>query len=223
LLSFYFGDIQRGVGFIRDLLSGTEAPSIHVIRRAIDMWIILVAFSIYLTVKIYRKEYREGELLFPFLVLLLFLIFPWPSNWSFRFMLMTYIPFSIMICYILSKVEHKLLVVTLGLIILSTPIMNSITLAGRLRPTINQSEYNDLVAMKNYVSDDNVYLLFKGGPKRYWAEYIIDPDYMAGKKTKIPKEGDVYLILPRDAPPPPLAKLLYNGKSLDLYKLPPKP
>jgi hypothetical protein len=219
LVSFYFGDLSRAINFVQDLLMGGEKPpSPDMIFRSLYQWVVLIAGLIYLANKLRIKDYRSAELMAPFLAILFFLIFPWPSNWYFRFLLMSYLPISMIIGIILSEIDNKYLLIMIGLLIISMPLRSTIDLSPRLRPTITLDEYNDLHIMSNYILEDSFYMIFRDGPKRYWVEYILDPDFISGRLIDPGFKGPVYWILPKNMKPPPFLEPVYTGKSLALYR-----
>ena len=215
---FYFGDLNRGFGFISDITSSEEnirrTPSITMYIpgiTALFLSIILIGY------KLYKNDYNI-KFLFSIAILDLFLIIPWNSNWVYRFLIMTFLPSSLILGYIVSLVENRFNMLLISLVIFTMPISNTLMTINHLHPTINMLEYNDFTAIGNMIESNSIIVFKESLIKRYWAEYILNHEIYS-RIPHIPGLSTIYIIVRNDGIGPPHAKLLYHGSVYSLYIL----
>lgn len=229
IFPYHFSDVNKGIAFVRDAIfsspGGTQLPSIFR-PKPVRTWPSLSFFEIayvfsfiiagvILLVEAYKKKLEDKFIIILSAISLLVLcIFPallGLREWAWRFMLMSFIPIS----FILGSVsfsENKTNLTAVMIIVASFILIQTANATLLVRPTISMDVYHDLLEMKEMMVDNSSYrVVYSRGWSRYWPEYIL------GKRLN---SKPIYLIVPKDAPPPPpLWKLIYKGKSLDLYKI----
>jgi len=178
---------------------------------ALFLSIILIGY------KLYKNDYNI-KFLFSIAILDLFLIIPWNSNWVYRFLIMTFLPSSLILGYIVSLVENRFNMLLISLVIFTIPISNTLMTINHLHPTINMLEYNDFTAIGNMIKSDSIIVFKESLIKRYWAEYILNHEIYS-RIPHIPGLSTIYIIVRNNRGGPPHAKLLYHGSVYSLYIL----
>lgn len=228
IFPYYFSDVNKGIAFIRDVFfsgSSYKVPGLFKPKPA-RTWPTVTFFElayvlpflvagIILTIDAYKRRLRNKFILL-FSAVLLILLCILPSllglrDWAWRFMLMSFIPIAFILGSVSldgNQVNFMVLMIILALYIL-VQTANATLL---VRPTISVGMYNDLLRIRDIMGDNISYrVAFGKGWSRYWPEYLFGKGF---------DSKPIYLIVPKDAPSPPLLwKLIYDGKTLRLFKI----
>ncbi len=239
LMPFYFGDVSRGYNFIESLANPThrsfrKSPPPNIIGKyyfsksfnaplhpiTLSIYIptvtILIVGLILLIYSIRNKTFYKSCFIFSTITLGFFLIFPWPTPWIHRLFIMSFLPTSLILGYIVSLIKEKSLIILVSLIILSYPVSNAITSIHEIHPTISHLEYLDLKNMKRYIDSYNGVVVFRERYKSYWVEYILDINVVPRVGATVGYEK-IYYILPNNFGPPPNTILIYRGNIYSLF------
>jgi len=211
------------------------APTIPFSLEIVGGWgVILLVFSFGAFLSLYLWRKREKE---PFLLLTVttavgsMTCFPLiPSEWLGRFLLMFVVPAAIILSYGLSKINQLLgrasrVNASLFLIAfcLTFSIVQAVSIAVQIRPTIGYAEYLDLVNMKSRIPPNSVVVVPIHG-MYYWVQYVDEVDVVGpGVSADLwPSYSHVLALFPKgNLPPLPSNGTLFMGSIFILVELQP--
>ena len=219
--SGYTIDIGKGLTFIEDFLTSlgdydSLNPAVE-LAQGLPAYLAMVA-GLVASVLLYRRG-RAEEVVFlgTNTVVLALLNFPTiPSQWAWRFTLMSFVPMCSVLAAIVGMIDADDVKWGIAVVfVLFYFFALSLPASARQRPVISMNEYADLVEMSAYVPSHSNVIAKAGG--RYWVEYLLDSQLfklVPGKPPDIP----VYFVSGEGPPQPPAgAALLYRGNVLSLY------
>ena len=192
--------------------------------------LLVLSFGAFLSLYLWKKRDKE-----PFLLLTVtttvgsITCFPLiPNEWLGRFLLMFVVPTAIILSYGLSKINELLgkiskINVSLFLITfcLAFFIMQALSIAVQIRPTIGYGVYLDLVNMKSHIPPNSVVVVPVHG-MYYWVQYVCEVDVGQPSNDLWQSYSHVLGLFPKDNLPPSLSnRTLFVGKILVLVELPP--
>ena len=145
-----------------------------------------------------------------------------PPHWLWRFLLMEFIPASIIVGCASSVMRSRTSLAIFLILCLSPVILQSYEAALRTRPTIGVEEYQELQRLGEVVQPNSVVITHF--PIAYWVQYVTRCDV-----AKQPSPGlwqsyrHVYLLYQRGRGPPPHpppeSRILFQGKRFILFEL----
>jgi len=227
---YHFSDVNKGIAFIEDVIfsspSNSQLPSVFRPKPA-RTWPSVSFFEIayvlpffiagfILLIEAYRRKSNDRfMMLFSAIFMALLCIFPTIlglREWAWRFMLMSFIPISFIVGSI-SLDDNKVNLIAILIIVASFILIQTANATFLVRPTMSMDTYHDLLEIKEIMTDNASYrIAYSKGWSRYW------PEYLFGRRLEDSKV--TYLIIPKDAPPPPpFWRLIYEGKTLNLYRI----
>lgn len=242
----YFTDVDKGVAFIRDLLSPHEpAPPRPGLKPKparswpspdfMDLGYILpfAAILALLAVDSWRNRDgeawgRSGEAVLSTASLAAAAVAITPQvlklmEWAWRFALMGCVPVSIAVGLMVSRLRREKLAAAAVAVALITPGLLQVPSAVRMiSPKIGPVEYEDLAAMSQFVPhNSSIVVACKLNP--YWVEYMLGARVEMRPHNSEPRsEPDLLLWCPGEGPPPPPdAREIFRGKRLVLMMLRP--
>lgn len=231
LLPRYFEDVNKGLAFIKDVLAPDEGARMGVpLRRKqprtwpgvffLDIG-YLIPFLLagilllgYYAANRKRREYwREIPLLFSAVLACLLGMLPsllGLREWAWRFLLMEFVPVSIVAGITLSATRERQASLALAILIVSPIVLQALQATYTVRPSITKEEYEDLLMLRPYLSGSSYRILCPmSRMSRYWPEYIL-----GYPKGEIPR----YLLVCGEVRPPPVWAPVFKGNELALYE-----
>lgn len=225
LLPTFFTDFYKGLFFLEDVFEdqptqpflgppGTSAWSFLPFTLVGTLWVV----------RDWRRQ-QYGSLLLTATTTIIgtALSLPFiPPTWLWRFVLMQFVPASIIIGLSIAKIPERFTATVLLVLVASPILLQAGQSLPTIRPSISLATYRDLEAFHNKVNSDAVAVVpFKG--LAYWVEYV-DEVATTGRFTPslFNTYDQVFIVVEkaRRLPVPPGASLLYDGATLVLYQVP---
>lgn len=97
-----------------------------------------------------------------------------PPQWLWRFLLMEFIPISLILSYALSRIKRRDLAFLFASVCLSLFAAQTFETILNIHPTISPQGYLDLKEMKEKIPEDSVVVAFGG--VAYWVQFIDEVD-----------------------------------------------
>jgi len=248
VFSFFFTDYRKILSFFEDISTVSQEkpfaplifPRLHGPLLPLSWSMLVGILFLGFVLAFYEKKKGKTE---QFVFLLSITItgsllgLPFiPREWLWRFMLMEFVPISIILSYGLSKVDPLLSVkikdpllrgflalMIIGLC-LSPLIVQAVDMRMFVRPTISYAGYLDLTEMRKRIPADSV--VIAQGSLGYWVEYISRVDVARKPSPSLWQSYSHVLGLFDRRRMLPFAKRLkpvYKGRALILVEFPPPP
>lgn len=172
-----FTDFYKGLHFLQDLFATSEqGPPVRFLYdpRGGLMTLPVLAFGAFLAVYEWKVGRREAVLMLSsatFVGILLSLPFI-PPEYSWRFLLMEFIPISFILGYIVSRMEQKTRVIFLMLVVVLL-LFQSVSAARLMGPTIDEEGFRELELIGGIVPSNSVVASLVHPRLRYWIEYVL--------------------------------------------------
>jgi len=217
----YTIDIGKGLTFIRQFLESLESyeitDTVGILGPRLPAY-LSVAAGVVSSVLYYRRGRRsEAVFLASATLALLLMNFPSiPSQWAWRFALMTFVPMSSILGSLVGLIgERDVQFGVTAILLLFFVLTQTLPGSQRPRPTLRPEEYRDMLAMARYVPPGSKVVVGHGG--RYWAEYLLNSQLFRPSPGE-PINYPVYFVSgPAGPSPPQNSALLYKGEALSLY------
>ena len=219
--SGYTIDIGKGLTFIEDFLTGlgdydSLNPAVE-LAQGLPAYLTIVA-GLVASILLYRRG-RAEEVVFlgSGTIVLALLNFPTiPSQWAWRFGLMSFVPTCSVVAAVVGMIDADDVKWGIAVVfVLFYFFALSLPASARRRPVISMNEYADLVEMSAYVPSHSNVIANAGG--RYWVEYLLDSQLFRPVPGE-PPTTPIYVVSGEGSPHPPAgATLLYRGNALSLY------
>lgn len=219
--SGYMVDLEKGLAFLQDFFASLEDydelnPMVE-LGQGLPAYLSIVGGLVASALLWRRRKVLEVVFVGSSTLVLALLNFPTiPSQWAWRFALMSFVPMCSVVAAIIGLIDSN--DVQWGVTILFIPLcLLALTLpaAARQRPVISLDEYRDLTEISKYVPSHSRVVTKVGG--RYWVEYLLESQLFRPVPGE-PPDAPVYFISDGGSPSPPAgAMLLYRGDALSLY------
>jgi len=219
--SGYTIDIGKGLTFIEDFLTSlgdydSLNPAVE-LTQGLPAHLTIVA-GLVASILLYRRG-RTEEVVFlgSNTIVLALLNYPTiPSQWAWRFGLMSFVPMCFVVAAIVGIIGADDVKWGIAVVfVLFHFFALSLPMSARQRPVISMNEYADLAEMSAYVPPHSNVIAKAGG--RYWVEYLLDSQLFRLVPGE-PPNTPVYFVSGEGSPQPPAgATLLYRGNALSLY------
>lgn len=224
----YTIDIGKAGAFIQQFIKMLELHPIIDTRdpggvRALSY--MFVAVGLFLAYVNHKKgSWINLSFLAASSIMLLCLSFPvMPHQWAQRFLLMVFIPWSIIagnLVEYVKKTSVQALLTTM--LIVFFVYFQTIPAFMRIGPVISPIEYEDLLSMRVFVPANSI-VASPGRSWRYWVEYILKSNSTVLSQKLVQEGKMVYLIVDKGSQHPDVPSApLYEGRVLKLYILRPK-
>ncbi|MFQ6134891.1 MAG: glycosyltransferase family 39 protein [Nitrososphaerales archaeon] len=238
---YYFTDVGKGMDFVEDLVQPTQAPQQgpprpipggqapqrrlpHPILGDQMWWAIpfLVAGAVLSVKELIEGNRQKATVLIVATTVGILLILPFiPHLWLWRFTLMEFIPLSMILGVMLSRVKEKMMIIILSLFILTPISIQAVRAVDSLPPSISEVAYRDLETMKSMIPPDSIIVVPHKGVA-YWVEYLLrtettgslSPDLVTNYRNIFTLAGPRMRV-----PLPPQSQPIYRGEELILFKV----
>jgi len=228
---YYFTDINKGIIFIRDIISPKEGktarhqlplgkpkpsrtwPTIN--YRDIGYSIPYLLAGVILLIDVHRREKEKIDTLIPLIIatIIACLVGMLPSllnlkEWAWRFLLMELVPIGIITGIATTRPRDKISSLVILTILITPIIIQTGDAVLRVAPTTTLEGYNDLLKIREIMNNNKYHARCRAD--KYWFEYVLGPE----------EEGPVdYIIICKGIPPPPnVFKPIFHGKYYTLFK-----
>jgi len=224
-----FTDFFKGVSFLQDLFSeetGETSPALFLFDPAGGTLILPVILVGALFAFYEWKKGNEQETLAVATATIIgaFLAFPLiPPEWLWRFLLMEFIPMTIILGFVVSKIKKRTVLAAFLILCVLPLILQGIGASGKMHPMIGEEEYQQLKIISYHVPSNSVIVVdFRYG---YWVEYLTGEDIAKKPPSELKLQYDHVLILidklsPRQPSLPHGTVKLVETKRYVLYQLP---
>lgn len=224
-----FTDFFKGVSFLQDLFSeetGEVPPALFLFDPAGGTLILPVLLvGAFLAFYEWKKgNERETLAVATATTIGAVLAFPLiPPEWLWRFLLMEFIPMTVIFGFAFSKINKRTPLAVFLLLCVFPLILQGIGASGRMHPVIGEEEYQQLKVISSYVPSNSVIVVdFRYG---YWVEYLTGEDIVKKPPLELKLEYDHVLILidklsPRQPNLPHTAMKIVETRRYVLYELP---
>ncbi len=191
---------------------------------------LVLSFGAILSFYAWRKKEREALLLLTSTTVIGFMLcFPLiPNEWLSRFLLMFVVPTAVILSYGVTKLgklidrnQKSNFHIALAMICLLFFVVQSISVAMSVRPTIKSAEYFDLVNMRDQIPPDSV-IVVSWRALGYWVQYIdnVDVTDMRNLSPELWRSySHVLILLPKGKHLPVSSRIIFVGKVFILAEL----
>lgn len=228
-------DLGKSLTFLYDLFNPDAFSSpLHMMgnldpRAPIILPLILFSYGSVAAFYEFKNKNKETAIFLSATVIIgILLLLPSSNQW--RFLLMEFIPATMILSFIISKPRRPILVILLIVIFILPIGFQASQTVVRIRPSVPEPVYDSLMEMKPIVPPGSVIVV--KGPIFYWVQYVLDTPTTGRITPDLWRSYDhVFLLFPkktpitppfpqsRDAPPIPPGEIIFKSDALILHRL----
>ena len=216
------GDMGKVLSFIKSL--GSTPPMQHLPPWGL-ISITFLIIGVFITMdSIIRKSESKSLICMSMVMVIMSLIFNAypliPHNFMWRISLMNVIPVSYFSGCVIGKLKDQrtLVLAAVALLILAPIVLNGISMANVIRPTITSAEAQEIIHVGETLPAGGCLLVPKV-PLRYWTEYLLDSPVFSKISEAISSGYRPIILLIEKGERHPPAKPFFLGSWIEAYFL----